>query len=225
MRRPVTRALKRTLDIVAAALGLIVLSPLILLVALALRLRMGSPVLFRQQRTGYRGRRFTIYKFRTMSNQYDASGRLLPDRARVTRLGRFLRALSLDEIPQLVNVLKGDMSIVGPRPWIPKYDHWYSPDERRRFEVRPGITGLAQIKGRNTVSWTLRLSYDIEYVERLSLWLDLKILLATVKIVLTAHGVAEDQRQLMDDLDDERGEALTDEMILTPEERKLLRAG
>lgn len=159
-----------------------------------------------------------------MTNRRDARGELLPDHRRLTRLGRLLRKLSLDEIPQLLNVLRGDMSIVGPRPLLPKYDLWYTAYERRRFDVRPGITGLAQIAGRNTVGWSMRLSLDVEYVDRCSLWLDAKIILQTVKVVFAREGVA-DQRALMSDLDQERSEAMTDELILDAKSRQLLRAG
>lgn len=225
VRQRIGRAVKRSFDVVAALSGLIVLSPAIVAIAVLVRWRMGSPILFKQQRTGFRERQFWALKFRTMNSRTDAQGRLLPDHKRLGRLGRLLRKLSLDEIPQLINVVRGDMSIVGPRPLLPKYDQWYSPNERRRFEVRPGITGLAQVAGRNLVGWNARLSYDIEYVDRWSLWLDLRIVLQTVKVVFSKHGVVDDPRSLMSDLDEERGEAMTDELILSPEDRTLLRAG
>lgn len=225
MRQRVGRAVKRSLDLVVAIVGLVVLAPLIVAICLVIRWRMGSPVLFEQQRTGYQGRQFWARKFRTMNSKTDDRGRLLPDHRRLGRLGRLLRKLSLDEIPQLINVVRGDMSLVGPRPLLPKYDQWYSPNERRRFDVRPGITGLAQVAGRNTVGWNARLSYDIEYVDRWSLWLDFTIVLQTVKVVFSRDGVVDDPRALMSDLDEERGEAMTDEMVLTPEDRALLRAG
>jgi len=225
VKRRIGQVVKRSLDIVVAATGLVVLSPLILVIAVLIRWRMGSPILFRQERTGYRERRFYTLKFRTMNSRTDAAGRLLPDHRRLGRLGRLLRRLSLDEIPQLFNVLKGEMSLVGPRPLLPKYDQWYSAEERRRFEVRPGITGLAQVAGRNLVEWNARLAYDIEYVDRWSLWLDLKILLQTVSVVFSRNGVLEDPRSLMSDLDEERGEAMTEEVVLSPEHKTLLRAG
>ncbi|MGW0230310.1 sugar transferase [Actinopolymorpha singaporensis] len=225
MRIQVARGVKRAFDIGFALAGLGVLSPLVLLIWVAVRWRLGAPVLFSQQRTGMNGRPFAVLKFRTMTDRRDRLGGLLPDHQRLTRLGRLLRALSLDEIPQLINVLRGDMSIVGPRPLLRKYDLWYTPHERRRFDVRPGITGLAQIAGRNTVGWSARLSLDVEYVERGSLWLDLKIVLRTVKIVFTREGVVVDSRALMSDLDEERGEALTDELVLDATARRLLRTG
>lgn len=225
MRQRIGRAVKRSFDLVVAIVGLVVLSPLVLAICLVIRWRMGGPVLFKQQRTGYRGQRFWALKFRTMNSKTDSRGRLLPDHKRLGRLGRLLRKTSLDEIPQLINVVRGDMSLVGPRPLLPKYDQWYSPTERRRFHVRPGITGLAQVAGRNTVGWNARLSYDIEYVDHWSLWLDARILVQTVRVVFARHGVVDDPRAVMSDLDEERGEAMTDEMLLTPEDRALLRAG
>lgn len=217
------RAVKRSFDIAAALLGLIVLSPLILAICLVVRWRMGGPVLFRQRRTGYRGRAFGALKFRSMNSRKDKHGNLLPDAKRIGRIGRLLRKTSLDEIPQLLNVLRGEMSIIGPRPLLPKYDLWYTRSELRRFEVRPGITGLAQVAGRNTVRWNERLAFDVQYVERWSLWLDVKILAQTVKVVLRRDGVAEDPRDLMLDLDDERATAMTEELVLRSEDLALLR--
>jgi len=198
---------KRAMDVVCAAVGLIVLAPLALAVAGVIRWRLGSPVLFRQLRTGRNGVPFWVLKFRTMTDRRDRRGDLLPDHRRLTRLGRLLRRLSLDEMPQLLNVLRGEMSIVGPRPLLPKYDPWYTDRERRRFEVRPGITGLAQVAGRNTIGWDARLALDVEYVERWSLRLDLAILLRTIRVVLTREGAVADQRALMHDLDVERASA------------------
>jgi lipopolysaccharide/colanic/teichoic acid biosynthesis glycosyltransferase len=225
VRHRVARGVKRGFDIVLALVGLVVLAPVALAVWILVRWRLGSPAIFRQCRTGMGGRPFMVLKFRTMTNRCDANGQLLPDHRRLTRLGRLLRKLSLDEIPQLINVLRGDMSIVGPRPLLPKYDLWYTPYERRRFEVRPGITGLAQIAGRNTVNWSTRLSLDVEYVDRWSLWLDFKIILQTVKMVFAREGVVVDTRALMSDLDEERGDAPTHQLILTSRDRELLRAG
>jgi lipopolysaccharide/colanic/teichoic acid biosynthesis glycosyltransferase len=220
----VSRGIKRAFDVVLALAGLVVLAPLAVAVWFVVRWRLGSPTVFRQRRTGMGGRQFSVLKFRTMTNRRDKHGHLLPDHRRLTRLGRLLRQLSLDEIPQLVNVLRGDMSIVGPRPLLPKYDLWYTDRERRRFEVRPGITGLAQVAGRNTVGWSTRLHLDVDYVERRSLWLDAKILATTMRVVLVGEGVVADQRALMADLDEERSEAHTDEVVFDAEARKLLRA-
>lgn len=220
------RAAKRGFDVVAALVAIVLLSPVLAGVAVAVRLRLGSPVIFRQRRTGRFGRRFTAWKFRTMTDARDAAGRLLPDELRLTRLGLLLRRLSLDELPQLVNVLRGDMSIVGPRPLLPKYDIWYSQTERRRFEVRPGITGLAQVAGRNRVRWADRLALDVRYVEGWSFGLDAAICARTVAMVLRREGVVPDQRALMLDLDDERAQQQTEEMSqLTRQVRELLHAG
>jgi lipopolysaccharide/colanic/teichoic acid biosynthesis glycosyltransferase len=219
----VGRAVKRSFDVAVALIGLVILSPLILAICAAIRWRMGGPVLFRQRRTGYRGRPFGALKFRSMNSRTDKHGNLLPDHKRIGRIGRLLRKTSLDEIPQLLNVLRGEMSIVGPRPLLPKYDLWYTTSELRRFEVRPGITGLAQVAGRNSVTWNDRLALDVEYVARWSLWLDVRILFQTVKVVLRREGVAEDPRELMADLDDERATAMTQELILQAEDLALLR--
>ncbi|MEQ7007545.1 sugar transferase [Actinopolymorpha sp. B17G11] len=224
MRLQPGRTLKRGIDVVLALVGLLALAPVMAAVALLIRWRLGGPVLFRQRRTGMGGRQFRVLKFRTMTDRRDARGELLPDHRRLTRLGRLLRRLSLDEIPQLINVLRGDMSVVGPRPLLPKYDTWYTATERRRFDVRPGITGLAQIAGRNTVGWGTRLSLDVEYVDRWSLWLDAVIIVRTIRVVFAREGAVADQRALMSDLDEERAEALTDELLLDAEGRKLLRA-
>jgi sugar transferase EpsL len=170
---------KRTIDVVGAALGLLAGVPVFALVALLIRLTMGPSVFFRQRRGGLRGAVFSIYKFRTMSDARDASGALLPDNRRLTRLGRVLRRTSIDEFPQLWNVVKGDMSLVGPRPLVAEYLERYNSFQRRRHEVRPGLTGLAQIQGRNAVDWNRRFELDVWYVDHCSLWLDAKILAAT----------------------------------------------
>lgn len=182
--------MKRLLDIVASAIVLVVLSPVYLLVSVLVALRLGRPVLFTQDRPGYGGRIFRLYKFRTMTNERDAAGNLLPDPERLTPFGRFLRSTSLDEIPEFWNVLKGDMSLVGPRPLLVEYLDRYTPEQARRHEVRPGITGLAQISGRNELSWDDRLKLDVWYVDNHTLWLDLKILVLTVWKALRREGVA-----------------------------------
>ena len=186
--------LKRTFDILGAAAALLLLSPVLIVVAAAVALRIGRPVLFVQQRTGRHGRPFGVLKFRTMTDARDADGRLLPDDARLTSLGRRLRAWSLDELPQLLNVLRGQMSLVGPRPLLHKYLNRYSDAQLRRFEGRPGITGWAQVNGRNALDWQRKLELDVEYVDRCSLWLDLVILLRTVGKVLSRTGI-DDGRQ------------------------------
>lgn len=203
-RPPLAAAAKRLLDIGASATALVALSPVIGVTAAVVRARMGGPVVFAQRRPGRHEQPFTVYKFRTMTDERDADGNLLPDHVRLTALGRFLRKTSLDELPQLWNVLRGDMSLVGPRPLTMNYLPYYSPRERKRFQVPPGITGLAQVHGRNTVAWDERLGLDADYVEQFSLWNDLRILFETVKLVLVGRGVVEDPRSIMQDLDVER---------------------
>ncbi|NDJ17887.1 sugar transferase [Myxacorys almedinensis] len=191
------QGLKTVLDRGIAAIALILLSPLISTVALAVYLQMGSPIVFAQPRGGKDGRIFTFYKFRTMTNERDAEGTLLPDAQRLTKLGRLLRQTSLDELPQLWNVLKGEMSIVGPRPFIASYLDLYTPDQARRHEVKPGITGWAIINGRNTISWEEKFGLDIWYIDHWSLGLDLKILALTVVKVLKREGVDQNQSTTM----------------------------
>lgn len=182
---------KRLFDIVLTAPALILLLPILLIISLFARIKHGSPVLFRQQRPGLHGKPFTLYKFRTMTNARDADGNLLPDADRLTNFGRFLRRTSLDELPELINVLKGDMSLVGPRPLLMQYLDRYTPEQARRHEVRPGITGWAQINGRNAVSWEEKFRLDVWYVDNVSLWLDLKILILTVWKVLRREGISQ----------------------------------
>jgi sugar transferase EpsL len=180
---------KRAFDIAAASLALILLSPLIGALVLAVGVKLGRPVLFRQQRTGWQRRPFHILKLRSMLDSVDDQGRMLPDEKRLIPFGHWLRAWSLDELPGLLNILKGDMSLIGPRPLIHQYDELYSPEQARRFLVRPGITGWAQVNGRNSLSWPEKFALDIWYVDNLSFWLDLKILLLTVRGVLRRHGI------------------------------------
>lgn len=182
---------KRVVDVVLASIGLLVLGGPMLVIAAAIRRQMGSPVLFRHRRPGLYGKPFTLLKFRTMTNEVDADGELLPPEKRITRLGRLLRKTSLDELPELFNVLSGQMSLVGPRPLHMKYLELYSPEQMRRHNVRPGITGWAQINGRNTVSWQDRFALDVWYVDHLSPWLDLKIVLATIGKVLKREGISQ----------------------------------
>lgn len=181
---------KRACDLIAAMLILLFLAPLLLVVALLIFVVDGPPVLFRQKRPGLHGTPFLILKFRTMRNTHDLDGRTLPDEYRLTRLGRLLRSTSLDELPELINVLLGEMSLVGPRPLLMHYLKRYSPKQARRHEVRPGITGLAQIHGRNATSWEKRLELDTVYVDNCSLGLDLRILFATVIKVFTGEGIS-----------------------------------
>lgn len=182
--------IKRLLDIFGAAIGLIVFSPVLILIAQMIRREMGSPVLFRQARPGRGGKPFQMIKFRTMRDAIDADGRPLPDAERLTKLGRFLRSSSLDELPELWNVLKGDMSLVGPRPLLMEYLPLYSPEQARRHELRPGVTGWAQVNGRNAISWEEKFALDVWYVDNRSLWLDLKIIWFTIRKVIKRDGIS-----------------------------------
>ncbi len=186
-----TRAIKRLIDLVTAPIALILLAPVIALIAGAIRLTMGRPVFFQQLRPGYRMKPFVLYKFRTMSEAYNAEGTPRPDAERLTRLGRLLRHTSLDELPQLWNVLRGDLSLVGPRPLLMQYLPLYTPEQAKRHDVRPGITGWAQVHGRNAISWQDKFSYDVWYVEHWSLWLDLKILILTLIKVSRQTGISQ----------------------------------
>jgi sugar transferase EpsL len=182
---------KRIFDLLAASLGLLVIAPIVLLVALLVRIFHGAPVLFRQPRPGYKGRPFHIYKFRTMTEARDERGNPLPDSARLTPLGRFLRATSLDEFPAFFNVLRGEMSLVGPRPLLMEYLERYSPEQMRRHDVLPGITGWAQVNGRNALTWEEKFNLDVWYVDHWSFWLDLKILFLTVWKVFKREGISQ----------------------------------
>ena len=188
---------KRFLDAVLAAAALILLSPVLLLIAGLARWKLGSPVLFRQQRPGLHGSPFSLLKFRTMTNARDSGGHLLPDEDRLTPFGQFLRRTSLDELPEFFSVLRGDMSLVGPRPLLMQYLDRYTPEQARRHEVRPGITGWAQINGRNALSWEEKFELDVWYVDHVSLWLDLKILILTAWKVLHREGISQEGHATM----------------------------
>ena len=197
-------------------LALLILSPLLVLLAVLVRFLLGGPVLFRQERTGIHKKSFTILKFRTMTNACDANGNLLSDSQRLTRFGNFLRSTSLDELPELWNVVVGDMSLVGPRPLLPRYNSSYTERESRRFELLPGITGWAQINGRNDLAWDDRLECDVHYVERLSMRLDLKILLLTIVKVLRRDNVEVDPERTFGNLDEERAAISTNGYAVPP---------
>jgi sugar transferase EpsL len=182
---------KRVFDLALTSAGLLLLSPVLLLLAVWVRLSYGSPVLFRQVRPGHFGRPFKIYKFRTMTDERDAQGNLLPDAERLSRLGRFLRASSLDELPELFNVLRGEMSLVGPRPLLMQYLTRYTPEQARRHAVPPGITGWAQVNGRNALTWEDKFRLDVWYVENWSLWLDIQILGMTLWKVVKREGISQ----------------------------------
>jgi lipopolysaccharide/colanic/teichoic acid biosynthesis glycosyltransferase len=182
-------ASKRVLDLLIASILLIALSPLMLLIAVAVRCSMGAPVLFRQQRPGYQETIFTLYKFRTMRQGIAKDGRVLPDSERLTKVGKFLRSTSLDELPELINIIRGDMSLVGPRPLLVEYLPLYSSEQARRHEMRPGLTGWAQVNGRNAISWDERFALDVWYVNNASLSLDIRILLRTILTVFRRTGI------------------------------------
>lgn len=199
--------MKRLLDILLSALGLIVLSPVLLVTAVLVRIKLGSPVLFRQSRPGRNGKIFTLCKFRTMTDRRDEKGGLLPDEARLTGFGRLLRSTSLDELPELWNILKGDMSIVGPRPLLVKYLPLYTPEQMHRHDVRPGLTGWAQVHGRNAVSWEEKFRLDLWYVENLSFFVDVKTVLLTVRNVLRREGISSGSAATMEEFTGSEGVA------------------
>ncbi|WP_394580978.1 sugar transferase [Cytobacillus firmus] len=183
--------MKRLFDFSCSLIGLIILSPLLLITALLIRVKLGSPILFRQMRPGLYGRPFFVYKFRTMTDERDENGNLQPDEVRLTPFGQWLRKFSIDELPQLFNVLKGDLSLVGPRPLLMEYLELYSPEQERRHEVRPGITGWAQVNGRNTISWEEKFKLDVWYVNHQSFFLDIKIILLTFYKVFKREGISQ----------------------------------
>lgn len=182
--------LKRLIDILGSGAGLVLLSPFLLVVAFLVHVKLGSPVFFRQQRPGLNGKPFMLVKFRTMTDERDEKGNLLPDEVRLTRFGQFLRSTSIDELPELWNVLVGDMSLVGPRPLLMQYLDRYTPEQARRHEVKPGITGWAQVNGRNALSWEEKFKLDVWYVDHWSFWLDTRILFATLLKVLRREGIS-----------------------------------
>ena len=193
------RLIKRLIDLILSGLALLVLSPLYLILAILVRVKLGSPVLFSQERPGKNEKVFRMYKFRSMTDARDANGDLLPDEERLTHFGMMLRATSLDELPELWNIFKGDMSIVGPRPLLVRYLPRYNERQRRRHEVRPGLTGWAQVNGRNAISWEQKFEYDVEYVEKESFWLDIKILFMTVEKVLHRSGISQEGNATMEE--------------------------
>jgi sugar transferase EpsL len=195
---------KRGLDLTLTIAALVLLAPIMIVVAVLVRLRLGAPVLFRQQRPGLAGRPFTMYKFRTMTDASDSAGRPLPDAERLTPFGRFLRSTSLDELPELINVLRGEMSLVGPRPLLTAYLERYSPEQMRRHEVRPGITGWAQINGRNAIAWEEKFALDVWYVDHLSLRLDLWIMVLTVWKTVRRDGISPRGHATMPEFDGAR---------------------
>lgn len=198
--------MKRFFDLTIAAAALMLVSPLLGFIAILVLATMGGPILFVQIRPGLHGTPFRLYKFRTMADLRDGSGRLLPDEVRLTGIGRLLRSTSLDELPELFNVLKGDMSIVGPRPLLMQYLDRYSPEQARRHEVKPGLTGWAQVNGRNAITWEEKFTLDVWYVDRQSLWLDLKIIAMTVFKVLKREGISAEGQATMPEFNPPMGQ-------------------
>jgi len=195
---------KRLFDLAASVAALLALSPLLIILALLIRREMGAPVLFGQMRPGYKERPFTLYKFRTMNDKLDAKGQLLPDADRLSPFGRFLRASSLDELPELWNVLRGEMSLIGPRPLLMQYLERYTPEQARRHEVRPGITGWAQVNGRNAITWEEKFRLDVWYVDNWSLWLDMKIIGMTFWKILKRDGISHPGQATMKEFNPSR---------------------
>ena len=183
------RFIKRPMDFILSLIAIIMLSPVFLIVAFLVKTRLGSPVLFKQERPGLNGTIFKMYKFRTMTDEKNENGELLPDSIRLTKFGKFLRSTSLDELPGLFNIFKGDMSIIGPRPLLVQYLPLYNEHQKRRHEVRPGLSGLAQVNGRNAISWEEKFNYDVEYVENMNFIMDWKIILLTIKKVFIREGI------------------------------------
>ena len=193
------KLVKRFFDLILTIPALIILSPVLALLALLIRLKLGSLILFRQQRPGQHGKPFTLFKFRTMTDARDQKGNLLPDAKRLTGFGQFLRRISLDELPEFFNVLEGDMSLVGPRPLLMQYLGRYSPEQARRHEVKPGITGWAQVNGRNALTWEQKFEHDVWYVDNWSIWLDIKIILITAWIILRREGINQPGQPTMEE--------------------------
>ena len=191
--------MKRFFDFGCTIIAVVFLSPLLIVLAIVVRLTLGRPVFFRQQRPGLNGRAFTMYKFRTMTEARDAHGNLLPDGERLAPFGKFLRSTSLDELPELFNVLKGDMSLVGPRPLLMQYLDRYTPEQARRHEVKPGLTGWSQVNGRNAITWKEKFRLDVWYVDNWSIWLDIKILLITVWLIIKREGISQPGQPTMEE--------------------------
>lgn len=192
------RFFKRPLDITLSLIGLIVLSPVMIIVALLVRIKLGRPVIFKQERPGLNEKIFTMYKFRTMTDEKDENGKLLPDNERLTKFGKLLRSTSLDELPELFNILKGDMSVIGPRPLLVEYLPLYDEYQKRRHEVRPGLSGLAQVSGRNAINWEDKFNLDVEYVDNISFFGDWKIIFLTLKKVFIREGISSNTAVTME---------------------------
>lgn len=197
--------IKRIIDFSLSFIALIILSPIFLIVSILVRIKLGTPVIFKQERPGLNEKIFTLYKFRTMNDKKDENGNLLSDSERLTKFGKMLRSTSLDELPELINILKGDMSIVGPRPLLTRYMEYYTDEERKRHSVRPGLTGLAQSNGRNLLTWEERFKLDIEYVNNITFSRDISILFKTIKKLFKTNEILTGDENIIKDLDVERG--------------------
>lgn len=205
------RYIKRPMDILLSLMALVVLSPFFLVVAILVKIKLGSPVLFKQNRPGYREKIFTMYKFRTMTDERDEKGELLPDHVRLTKFGKFLRSTSLDELPELFNILIGDMSFVGPRPLLVQYLPLYNDHQKRRHEVRPGLTGLAQVSGRNSINWDEKLNLDVQYVDNVTFIHDWKIILLTIQKVWIREGISPENAATMEPFEGTKEKGRSDE--------------
>lgn len=190
--------IKRILDFILSLLALIILSPLMLILYILVIIKLGKPAIFKQQRPGKDEKIFTLYKFRTMTNEKDENGNLLPDEKRLTKFGKFLRSTSLDELPELVNIIKGDMAIVGPRPLLVEYLSYYNEEEKRRHDVRPGLTGLAQVNGRNMITWEEKFKLDIQYIKHITIINDMKIILKTLTKVFKREDISQENNATME---------------------------
>ena len=210
---------KRVLDLTLALVALVLIAPIMLVLALLVRLKLGAPVFFFQQRPGLHGQPFSLYKLRTMTDARDEHGNLLPDSARLTSLGRFLRSTSLDELPELINVLRGDMSLVGPRPLLPEYLPGYDEEAYRRHDVLPGLTGWAQINGRNAISWEEKFALDVWYVDNMSLWLDLKVIGLTVWKIVQREGISQAGQATMSEFMESQPSCAPSDIAISVEEK------
>lgn len=199
------RFIKRPMDFILSLLAIIILSPILLIVAVLVRINLGSPIIFKQERPGLNEKIFIMYKFRTMTDEKDENGDLLPDENRLTKFGKFLRSTSLDELPELFNILKGDMSIIGPRPLLIEYLPLYNEQQKRRHEVRPGLSGLAQVNGRNAISWEDKFTLDVQYVENVTFLGDWKIIFQTIKKVFVREGINSETAATMEPFTGNKG--------------------
>lgn len=199
--------IKRILDLILSLMALILLMPLMIIIGILVRINLGSPIIFKQKRPGKNEKTFTLYKFRTMTDKRDIDGNLLPDEYRLTKFGKFLRSTSLDELPELINIIKGDMAIVGPRPLLVEYLPYYTEEEKHRHDVRPGLTGLAQVNGRNVLQWKERFSFDLQYVKNITFKNDMTIIFKTIGKVIKKEDILVGKQQILLDLDEERKNA------------------